>query len=122
MSQDINLLSLDNKMVVFSSITLSLITVIAGLLSAACVTPPNPSPRKSDRYQVDRIGFLAGSLPTALKCIIIIILIYHTVLALFRPSTVSSTEETQYFIKLCPRPDHLNSTPFTWNGLPSDYP
>jgi protein-S-isoprenylcysteine O-methyltransferase Ste14 len=94
-----------------SSVVLALTFLATGYASTLCMTPPNPSPTKQNRYKTDRIGYLTG-IPTALlRDINVCLFIYHVVLAF-----VLDNNDKETLNIICPYPDQLSPSIFTWSG------
>ena len=96
-----------------SATFLCLTILLSAYLTHLCTTPPNPQP--SNPHSRDRLGFISGCGPLALRRLSFLSLcIYHAFLALTFPSTTSYAS-----IQLCPSPSQLNPVLFTWTTYTS---
>ena len=91
-----------------SSTVLAIAMVISGYLGAICCTPPNQTPDKTKRNKVDRLAFMARLVPLFLRQLMIIMVSNQALLAVI-PEYAPDMMTT-----VCPRPENLNPTLFSW--------
>lgn len=99
-----------------ASASLAVAILVAGYLSAVCVTPPDTGPDTPKRYKLERREIVAGPLSASVKGIQLAIFTYHALVALFYPL---EAHHGQYPLTadLCPHPENLSDTLFTWSPL-----